>query len=565
MGETWKKLLVSSLICHAVVFGVLLVVSIFSFSTKTVLAEFQWSWITARTWAEYLRLAPVAQGWATLLVFGWIVPMGSVGTTGSSFDRFGGSIAVLLVLTTGFAVAFLVGYPAAASRVESLEFTTTLATRLRQEADEARDEQNYTRSLDLLNQYMVLVGESEAVEDLLIEVRDHARADEVRVASRTESERFQVPQSATAEELLSRASAAFQQEDYSTAHYMATLAQAVEPANEEAARLAAQALQRLEALAPDDLESEEARLFRRKQEAKAALTQRDYVEAYYSFAALAEEHPRDVDVRRYLETAEEQVTSLAVFRDEVESALALPGAPDVAFVNRSTGEAVELVAIGKLVRTASGVYGQNIELLETAPDGRPIRHIASDYGKLSDGHFIMDVIDRGSEALRVRATVYAGSPDAATEGLIEIAPSARELWLLALVSRNPSTANITALSQTITALDSYGLLSEPVQLEFMMRLATPFTFLVVSLFLMGFGWRYRSRYLHLPPFPTLVLIPAAPFFILPIYLVLQFAQRILLSTILLATSVIGSVVLLIVLQAFLLLLALSYVALGSRE
>jgi hypothetical protein len=98
-----------------------------------------------------------------------------------------------------------------------------------------------------------------------------------------------------------------------------------------------------------------------------------------------------------------------------------------------------------------------------------------------------------------------------------------------------------------------------------MRLVTPFSFLLVSLLMIGFGWRFRSRYLHLPPIPTLILIPAAPLFILPVYYALQYSQRILLSTILLSIGVVATLVLMIVLQAILLLLALSYVALGSRE
>ena len=564
MAETWKKLLASSIICHAFAFGVFLLVSIFSFTTQTVIAEFQWDWIMARTWSEFLRLLPVSQGWATLLVFGWVLPMGSGTRGGSSFDRFGRSIALLLVLTLGFAVAHLTAYPAAASRVHSLEFTSTLATQLRTRAREAEADQNYTRALSELNQYMLLVGESEEVEQLLIELRDQARADEVRLDITREEGRFQVPEGASAAELVDRAVAAMGREDYSTAHYMATLAQSLEPQNEEAALLAAQALERLEGLAPDDEESEEARLFERKQMAKAALTRQDYVEAYYRFVSLADDYPRDVDVRRYLEAAREQVASLAVFRDEVEAALALPGMPDVAFVNRAGADSVELMVIGKLVRTGRGVYAQQLELVEIAPDGRLLRHITSDYGKLEEGHFLLTVLDRDASAGRVRPTVHAGSPGAVTDGILEVGPTPEELWLIASVSRDPDTAGISALSRTIASQEGYGLLAEPVELQFLMRLVTPFTFLILSLFLMGFAWRYRSRYLHLPPIPTLVIVPLAPLFILPAYLVLQFAQRVVTSVVLLGVGFSVSIVLLVVLQAGLLVLSLSYVALSSR-
>ncbi|MFW5742304.1 MAG: hypothetical protein ACOC2D_03435 [Spirochaetota bacterium] len=565
MGETWKKLLASSVICHALAYGVILLVSVFSFTTRTVLVEFQWSWVTARTWAEFLRLGPVWQGWATLLVFGWIVPMQSSGAARSTFDRFGRSIALLLFLTLSFAAAYLVGYPAAASRVESLEFASTLATELRRSAAEARSNQNYTKALSDLDQYLALVGESEEVEETLIQVRDEARADAMRVESGRDEQRFAIPESASAAELVDRASAALQEEDFSTAHYMATLARALEPGNDESARIASESLGRLESLAPDDEESGEYELFQAKQAAKAALTRGDTVDAYYRFVDLAGQYPRDVDVERYLRTAEEQVRSMAVFRDEVESAMGMPGAPDLVFVNRSGPDFVELLAVGKLVRTASGVYGQRIELVRIVPDGGRSLHVSSEYGKLTNGHFLVNVIDRESPALGMGPTVHAGSPPAELEHLIEVEPSAQELWLLGSVSRDPSTASMTALSRTVSVLDAYGLVPEPVEVEFLMRLVAPFTFLVLSLLLMGFGWRYRSRYLHLPPVPTLVLVPLAPVFILPFYLTLQFAQRLLVSTILLSLSVTVTAILTIVLQALLLFLALSYVALGTRE
>ncbi|MFW5683227.1 MAG: hypothetical protein ACOC1I_00100 [Spirochaetota bacterium] len=565
MTDAWKKLLGISVICHAVAFGAILLVSIFSFTTRIVLAEFQIEWIFARTWAEFLSLMPVFQAWATLLVFGWIVPMKASGRAQSSFDRFGGSIALLLVLTLIFAVSYLVGYPAAASRVEELEFTSTLASRLRASALEARADQNYTRALSELNQYLVLVGESEEAQELLIDIRDEARADEVRLDVTAETEQPSLAEGARADQLIDRASAAVQREDYSTAHYMATLAQALEPENREAALLAARALQELERLAPDQEESEAFDLFGRKQAAKAALTRQDYVDAYYRFLSLANDYPRDVDVRRYLETAREQVASLAVFRDEIESALALPGMPDVAFVNASGPGRTELMVIGKLVRTGTGVYAQQLELLEIAADGTTLRHVSSDYGKLADSYFMLTVIDRDSSSAIERPTIHAGSPGAVTEGILELGPAPDELWLIASVSRSPSTASISALSRTIATLDQYGLLSEPVELEFLLRLVTPFAFLILSLVVLGFSWRFRSRYLHLPPIPTLVLVPVAPFFILPAYLLLRFAERILVSAVLLSGGIAVSIVLVVALQALLLLVSLGYVALGSRE
>jgi hypothetical protein len=149
--------------------------------------------------------------------------------------------------------------------------------------------------------------------------------------------------------------------------------------------------------------------------------------------------------------------------------------------------------------------------------------------------------------------------------LLAIGPSADEIWLLAEVSRNPAAASVVALTRTVATLGSHGLIPEPVQLEALMRLVVTFAFLVFPLVLMGFGWRYRSRYLHLPPVPTLILIPAIPFVLLPIYQGYLYAHRIVLSASLLTVGLAGSLLLAVVGQAVLLFLGLFYLAVGSRE
>ncbi len=565
MADSWKKLLVVSVLCHALAFGFLLLMSVFAFTTRTVLAELQWQWIVARTWEEFLGLAPAFQGWAVLIVFAWLIPMSAPVSRGSSFERFGQPIALLLATTLVFSVGYLVGYPSAVARVDSLELTTTLALQLRESAEAARAEQDYERAQEQLNQYLALVGRSDQIEQMLIEIREHQRRQEPGEAADEAPPELRIPERATAAELVDRAVVAMGRADYSTAHYMASLALSLDPAGDEAARIAAQSLESLASLAPDDRESEAGILFWRKQRAREALTRGDSVGAYYQFAALAQEYPRDADVARYLRAAEDQVSGLTVFRDEVVDALRLPGTPGLVFVNRAVEQSVEIVAIDKLVATGSGLYAQQIEWIEVDREGSVLRHASSDYGKHAAGHFIVSVIDRGPRGTRTGPTIHAGDSDSVTHGLLEIAPSADELVLLAYVSRRPEAANIASLSRTITAADRYGMVSEPITLEFLMRVVVPFAYLVFSLALAGFGWRYRSRYLHLPPLPTLLLVPLIPFLLVPLSFGLVYAQRIVLATLLLAVGFGGALALTIVLQAVLLFASLSYLALGTRE
>jgi hypothetical protein len=556
---------ISSLICHLVGFGIVLLMSVFAWTSLTVIPELRWAWIMARTWQQFLTMLPVTQAWAVLLVFGWIVPMSSTTTLGTSFERFGGSIVVILVFAIVFAVVYLVGFSAAVGRVNTLEFTSSTAQGRLEAARRARSEQNYGRAIAEFEQYVALVGSTEQIEADLRELRERVRADEARAQVQSQAGEFESATAASPGELLDRAAAAMNASDFSTAHYMATLARALDPTNDEAARIAAEALARLESIGPTGDQAEDADLFNRKQSAKAALTRLDFVSAYYEFASIAADYPLDVDAQRYLEAARDSVAGQTVFYEDVTNALALPGSTDLAFVSRSTPELIEFVSIGKLVRTADGVYAGMIEVFRISPDGRVLMHFVSEYGQLLDGRLIMNVISRGTERNERRPQYFVGQTDALVEGIFPIEPDANELFLLASVSRDPASASTTALSQTVSALDNYGLLSEPVELEFLQRIATPFAFVIFSLFVMGFAWRYRSRYLSMPPIPTLLLVPLAPLVILPVYLAFLYGQRLILGALLLSSGFMATLIALVIVEGLLLLFTLMYVALGSRE
>ena len=565
MSNAWRNLIISSLICHLVGFGIVLLNSVFAFSSLDVIGEFYWAWVFGRTWEVYLGLLPVSQAWAVMIVFALIVPMGATSSGGTSFERFGSSIIVLLVFAMIFAIVYLVGFPNAVRRVDEIEFTSMMAQSRRDAADLAIQEQDYTRAVAELEQYAALAGSNGALEEELRELREQVRADSARAeAERADAENAAVI-TASASELLDRAVASQNARDFSTAHYLATLARALEPENDEAARLAAEALSRLQTVGPSSEEEEEAALFARKQSAKAALTRLDYVSAYYEFASIIEDYPFDVDAQRYFVTAQESVASQTVFYDEVSAAMALPGLSDLAFVNRATAEVVELISIGKIVQTQDGIYVEDVEVFAITPEGRVLTQIVAEFGQLLDGRLILNVISRGSDRNDRRPQYLAGQVDAITEGIIQLTPNANELFLLASVSQDPASASTTALSQTTSTLERFGLLSEPVELEFLQRVATPFMFVVFSIFALGFSWRYRSRYLSLPPIATLVLIPIAPLAIAPAYLGFVHAQRLLLATLLLPLGFGSTLIVLIVLEALLLLLTLTYVALGSRD
>ena len=296
-----------------------------------------------------------------------------------------------------------------------------------------------------------------------------------------------------------------------------------------------------------------------------SLDRGDVIDAYYRFKELEKQRPADVDVARYLAIATEEVANLTLFMDEVERALAMPGTGGFAFINKSDEMTREVVAIGKLVRVPFGLYAQHIEVIRFTLDGRLEYHLSSDFGKFVEGALVLTVLDPESPNSILRPTVHHGITNPETENLLELTPSADDLWLLGVASADPAGAAVTDLVRTVGSLQSFGIVAEPIEAEMLFRLSLPFTFLILSILTLGFSWRYRSRYLARPPIGTFILVPLAPVALMTVYLLLRFFHRILFSALLLWTNLTLAIALLIAVEGIILAVALMYLALSSRE
>jgi lipopolysaccharide export LptBFGC system permease protein LptF len=566
MADSWKRLLWTTLICLATAFGVLLVYSMITYSTELVIELLKWDWIFANTWAELLALAPVAQAWAALLVFGWLVPAGGVAGAGgkSSVERFASSLMTLLALALLFAVLYLVLHPIAARKRSDCVFTTQVAENLLADANEAESSQDYEQAVTSLTQYNLITrNRDEDARNRLRELRDKARPEAVRAAVDLGIEPS-LPTGADASDLLDRAVAALAEDDYSTAHYMATLARALEPGNGEAARVAAESLRHIEASGPTDSEDAQTAFFRDLLAAKDAIGRGDYIDAYYDLLRLQELQPRNLDVQRYLAIAADRAADVAVFQDEVTTALASSSSQDLLFVNERTSEYTELIYIGTLISYQGVVYARRVEVMRFNPAGQVVRYLTSDYGKLENDHLILRVVDRTNRAIPTEPRYLVGAPPR-LDGFIEITPTANDLLVLVAASRDPQAASVADLTRAIGLFEEHGLLTEPLRIELYMRLATPFTYVLMGLFAMGFGWRYRTRYLDQPVVATALAVPLVLLLLVPAYSALYYMQRVLLSTFLLAAGAGSAIPLGIGLEAVLLVLGVGYLALSTRE
>jgi hypothetical protein len=564
MNEAWRKLVLSSVICYAVAFGLAVLFSVFEFSTETVLPDFQLNWIFSNAWSQFLTLIPVAQAWAVMITFSLAVPMTAARLTGTSFEKFGSSIVVVLVFGLVFAGAYAVAHPMAVSARKNVEFSSRDARRLREEYDAADRAQDHLEARIKLEQYVLIAGENAETEEMMRRITRLAEQDATRLAQDTSGPtREDGPAGARA--LVDRALAAADAEDYSTAHYLAVLARSLDPENSEAPRLAADALQRLGESLPDDEENAQAALFREIHAAKEAFERGDTILAYYLFKRLKDDNLGNADISRYFEEVSLAVQDLAIFKGEITPVVTTVGTPGFTFVNDTSGDEIELISIGKLVRLRTGTYAQGFELLRFDRSGNTVRHVSSEFGKLYSDTMILTVSDPDDQTGDIPPVVYVADPLSDPENAVRLSPEPDELWLMGAVSADPAAASVPDLVRMLRSNGQFGLIPELAGAELLHRLSLPFVFLVLSILVLGFSWRYRSRYIASPPAPAYILLPAAPLVLAPAYLLLLYGHRLLFSSLLLWTGFTIALVTFIILEGLLLAASLTYLALSARE
>lgn len=575
MSISWKRVLLVTLICYAVGFGFSVVMAIFSYSMETVLPAFQVDWIAATAWASFFTYLPVLQAWALLISFSVLPSTASRVSTAiaSGVKAVTPAIVLVVLLTVVYVVVMAAADPAAVRTAANLEYTSSLARSLLDEGRNAIEEGidealpveerrlRLSEAVTGFETYLAIVGEDEEVDELLTDAE--SRLAHLSSAAEQADEPAIDHASAdapTALSYLDRARSALRTGDYATAHYYATLAERLEPDGDGAA-IAQQALEQLsEGVSPD--EQRERTLYDRKLEAKGALSRGDLVNAYYLFSDLHDEYPRDVDISRYYQIVAQEVQTEAVFIEDVSDALLAPGWYQVAFVNRHTEEMRELIRLEKLVIAATGIYVRGVEVVRFTTDGRFIYQLSAPYGKVRDGHLILQVLDPEDQGVAIRPEYHLGDEAVDLHHLVELGPTESELLSIAVGSYDLRAVGVGRLTDLPDVLDEYGLLPVPVYHQLLRRLTLPFLFAIVSFVAIGFAWRNRSRYVSGPPVAAFFLVPFMPFALHPLYELFAYAQQLLSAWMVLALGLVVALVVLVAVEVVFLVIALAYLAIA---
>jgi tetratricopeptide (TPR) repeat protein len=558
MNSVAKKLITTVSVLYLLAVGLFVLFSVITYPVGEVLSSFMTSWVGTHALILFFEYLVPIQCTAMILAYSLFIEPGDV--SGAPANHLGKLVLALLVLTVIYSVAEEGLLPVLHRGEEDLRYKSDLGSEFLEEAEAALDEENYAKAREMLDLYLSVDPTSRSARDALNSVEGELL---VRRGDANEEEQQLAQKEVRREDavsLIRRAEAYLQAADYYSAHYYATMARELDPSRKEAQRIAAKAWERISDMHPSGEAVAEARLHARKREGYTALMQGDAIRAYYIYRELFEDHPLDPDVQRYFAESKEAVRRISFFHDEAEQILVLPGRRDITFVNALGPQSVELVYFGKLVTVAEGSFVRNVEAMAIGADGEVLYHFTAPYGKFVGNHVNMRCIDRTDEGVVYAPAYHAGSRAEELRYLIAIQPTVSEIEDYAIGQQTPRHASIARLWRMARTMRRYGMRSEPIQSALLSRAVRPFTFMILSIFAVGLGWRLRSRYERRPPIAALLLVPLVPFVFHLLTQAYSYWNQVLFGFLLLSAGFVVSALLFLFFQSVFLVLALFFLA-----
>jgi hypothetical protein len=321
-----------------------------------------------------------------------------------------------------------------------------------------------------------------------------------------------------AAEALRFGEAAFTEERYYDAHWLATLAgRLARPGSIEAGesvRLAGRAWNAIESLAPNSRERDLYRIYQLKRSGYEAMVGQDWIKGYYIFKELAGLSPDDPDVADFLQRCETETLQIAFFADEIELTLGdvLTGAVFSLPRYNGAGEADGRLAlrVGALSTFPDYSYGFDVELAAIDGAGSLASRMEASYAKFLPKTIngkrqvvlLLQSLDRRNPDLR-RGPVWTG-PEQVEMGGAEfpLDLSYENFLLITRIRRGLEHFQIPSLFAAEQNLAPYGYIREAFLAQAINRIAEPVFLLPLFILILVVAWRFRPqkqpRYMAIP-------------------------------------------------------------------
>ncbi|MFW5995333.1 MAG: hypothetical protein ACOCRN_04400 [Spirochaetia bacterium] len=526
MGSTVRNMLIVFLASLSLFALAAFVISFLEVPALDLLTQLYWNWVWANTAEWAMALFPAAAAFAVVIGVGVVIDPLELAREGRrqalvkfliSFALFAGIVHVVFVL------ALLPEARAARERVLS---ATEVVRHHRDRFDTHLDNGAFSRARRSAESIAMIVPalDEETGERLSLVAEAVERTEETSTleesTEETEAGR-RTAQSAT--EAFERAREAMEQGDWFTAHLYARRAYNLDPRLTSARSLAEEAWSMIESNIRGD---ERTELFERKRSGLRALTEDRPVEAYYLFRDLADEHPDDEDVQRYLSEAQDALSDQAFFLRDVGELTGVPGENNVIFTQESDLYRYEILQFDRLIGEPAVRYALGVEAVGLDDDGQVAYHLRAPVGSFVNGSLSVRALHPDNRAESVDAQYLEGSRPRGMESLIPLETGITQLQRVALAQSDVRRMNGMDLLRIYGDSSVSEFVRRSAEQELFRRLLAPFS--VVLLVLLGgaTGFAGRSRYADNPPLLSFLLLPVLGVSAVLAFDLLQYLQTI---------------------------------------
>ena len=573
MKRYGRRLVLVSIALHLLVFAGGILYAYLMFEEKRLLLSFRMPWVTREALILFCGFFIPVQITAVVIAYG-------LGTKKEEAEFLAlnpfhhiikPAMIFFIIITAVFSTLREGVVPGAHEHQQAMLYRTKTARNLIEKSDAARAEGEYREAFNYLEEYLDIDPENrEQIQaqnelmDRIIEDRKNEQAQDEAPAEAVKK----IKPGMTAGEFMEEAGTFFDEGDYFSAHYYATLAYSTDPSRTDADRLAKRAWRMINEITPSPLETERYELHLQKKKGFEALTAGHALEAYYLFTRLIKDYPLDPDIDTYLEESKQAVKNISFFSDELEKTTAFPGTGDIVFLNSHDEDNREIIFIGKLVSIREGYYLFNVEVLAFDRNGETAYHLKAPYGKIinnnSHDRIVTLCIDRENESAFYSAQYLAGGRSEAERNIIPLNIGVDMMENFSAEKGFLSRISLPYLWNLGKVYADYGMRKEIVDIEMLDRLMKPFALLLFSFLTLALSWSLRpvSGRPGFLAYPLILLIPLVAHGVLTLY---YYAARLLNSFLLLTLGFAASLAAVILVQGLFLTLVFIYLAGQSTE
>ncbi|MBI9103171.1 MAG: hypothetical protein JEY99_12210 [Spirochaetales bacterium] len=557
-----------------------LTLSFNQFSSQMFEISYRGRWAFDNSIIKLIKYFPALMGSAILICYSLFYKPALNDSEGETlpFYRLVMYSLILFLISTlaGFLLNEVIDPGAEARQYRRME-ETIISREIRQLAEEAEKNGDPRTALEFYKRLSTLQPE----ETESLEIKQESLEQQLaRTGAGGEStETFMRMVDKSPQELLNEARGYEIEEDYFSAYYYSSLAYQIDNQYPDARQFAARMWSKIESTAPMREELERSYIFNKKKEGTAHLSAGRGMDAYYLFLTLREylsenEIAPDPDINKYLETARQLCLESSYFTEDTYTALTSPGYRNLVFRNRDTvngREHTEIVSFGRaishipsrgmwMVKDVQVIrYNQTgIQYKFTAPFGKIIFGSADG----SRGRLIMHGINPRDKEANFHVTYLEGSSRLELENILPLYIGSRELEALAEESLDYTMTNLLWLWEGRGVLDEAGFPSGKIHLKILEKILYPFSFIILCLISVTFGWRMRQR--SGGPIPaTFLLFPFLPSLVFSLFELYTAANVSLLSFIRDLGGFIPAFTILLVIQAI--ILTFSFILMAGQR